>query len=208
MELAFGMFQKFVFMWGFFVIGWREGTYRKGVLFFPRMEAIFSWILKRAPARFVSWAFVRIFGKKNLPVFEKFLEIPRWKKIPCIPPEILCEKWIFEDNNSFVIEVSDYSRDFRERWTDRFPDKNSCATYVFLKIDGELICEPLLFIYVDGCRNFVPCPRRSELEVDGGYFWNRRSLEYRVFERIGFLDPLHEGIEKFAKRSGISIVDR
>ena len=165
------------------------------------METILLWILKKAPAWFVSWSFRKIFGKKNLAVFERILELPKWKKVSFDSPE----KWIFEDDNSFVIEVSNESRDFTEKWTDHFPDKKSFAAEVSLRIGGELAHKPLLFIGVDGWRNFVPCPMASEASEDQYYYWDKNSLEYKVFKKVSYLDALYKNIEEFGKRCGVLI---
>lgn len=165
------------------------------------METVSLWILKKSPAWFVSWSFRKIFGKKNLSVFERLLELPRWKKVSFGPNE----KWIFEDDNSFVIEKSDDSRDFSEEWTKRFPDQKAFANEVSLKVGGELVHKTLLFVGVDGWRNFVPCPNISEAFEKRYYYWDKNSLEYKVFERVGYLDPIYKNIEDFGKSCGVLI---
>ena len=165
------------------------------------MDSISLWILKKTPAWFVSWSFKKIFGKKNLVVFERRLELPKWKKVSFGPNE----KWIFEDDNSFTIEISDESREFTEEWTKRFPDQRAFATEVYLKINGELVNNSLLFIGVDGWRNFVPCPQKSSAFGKDYPYWDRTTLEYKVFQRIGFLDHLYRNLEEFGKRCGALI---
>lgn len=162
---------------------------------------ITSIILKKSSARFVLWSFRKIFGKKNLIVFEKSLEISKWKKVSPKPDE----KWIFEDDNSFTIEISQDSRDFSQEWTNKFPDKNASATEVSLKINGELINQTLLFVSVDGGRNLVPCPKFSEVYNESYFYWDRNSLDFKVFERIGYLDPLYNNIEDFSIKCGVLI---
>jgi len=165
------------------------------------METIYLLILKKTPAWFVSWAFRKIFGKKNLDVFERILELSKWKKVSFDSPE----KWIFEDDNSFVIEISDASRDFKEKWTDHFPDKKSHATEVILKINGERVHTPLLFIGVDGWRYFVPCPKKIRENGVYEYYWDSKSLEYKVFSIIGSVDYLFSDLEKFGEACDVSI---
>lgn len=137
-------------------------------------------------------------------MFERLLELPKWKKVSFGPNE----KWIFEDDNSLVIEVSSESRDFRQEWTERFPDKSAFAFEVSLKIGGELVHKTFLFVGVDGCRNFVPCPKASEAFDERYFYWDKNSLEYKVFERVGYLDPLYETIEDFGKRCGVLVTNR
>lgn len=165
------------------------------------METVSLWILKSAPAWFVSWSFRKIFGKRNLQVFERILELPKWKKVSFDSPE----KWIFEDDNSFVIEVSSKSRDFSERWTDHFPSKKSFAVEVLLKINGERVHTPLLFVGVDGRRYFVPCPKISEAYGGKYYYWDTQALEYRVFKVIGRVDYLFDNLDKFGESCGVKI---
>lgn len=165
------------------------------------MDTITLWILKKTPAWFVSWSFRKVFGRKNLVVFERLLEIPKWKKVSFGPSE----KWIFEDDNSFTIEISDDSRNFSEEWTKKFPDQKAFATEVSLKIGGELVHKNLLFVGVDGYRSFVPCPNVSEAFEDRYYYWVKDSLEYKVFERIGYLDSFYKDIVDFGKRCGVLV---
>lgn len=41
------------------------------------MTTLASWIIKKSPAWFVSRSFRKIFGRKNLIIFEKILEISK-----------------------------------------------------------------------------------------------------------------------------------
>lgn len=163
--------------------------------------SIETYILRKAPAWFVSWSFRKIFGKKNLEVFERILEIPKWKKVTYDSPE----KWIFEDDNSFVIEISSESRDFTEEWTEHFPDKNSHAVEIYLKINNERVVTPLLFVAVDGWRYLVPCPKISETYGERYRYWDKESLEYKVFNVIGSVDYLYDSLESFGKACGVLI---
>ena len=165
------------------------------------METVSLWFLKKFPAWFVSWFFRKTFGRKSLVVFERLLELPSWMKVSSGPDE----KWIFEDDNSFTIEISDESRDFSQEWTKKFPDKKAFATEVSLKINGELVHKSLLFVGVDGWRNFVPCPKTAVAYDKSYYYWNKDSLEFKVFERIGFLDSLYNNMEEFGKKCGVLI---
>jgi hypothetical protein len=164
------------------------------------METIATWILKKAPAWLVSWSFRKIFGKKDLVAFQKMLELEKRKKVSFSP-----EKWIFEDDNSFVIEISDESRDFAEKWTDYFPDKRSFAVEVFLKVSGEMVHTPLRFVAVDGYRYFVPCPEIAEAYGERYYYWDMESLEYKVFKIIGRVDYLFSSLQKFGESCGVKI---
>ncbi len=160
------------------------------------------FILKKAPAWFVSWSFRKIFGNKNLAVFERLLELPKWEKILPDHPQ----KWIFTDDNSFTIEVSGESREFVENWTKRFLDQKAYAVDIYLKISGELVAKPLLFVGVDGWRNFVPLPRQAEdAEGDRYFYFDKNSLEFKVFERIGFLDSMYKDIGEFGRRCGVLV---
>ena len=86
------------------------------------MNSLLVWILRKTPAWLVVWSHKKIYGKKDILIFQKFLELnDNWQKVQFDCPE----KWIFKDDNSFTIEVPSESRDFKEEWTDKFPDKNS-----------------------------------------------------------------------------------
>jgi hypothetical protein len=168
------------------------------------METISLWILKKAPAWFVSWSFRKIFGKKNLEVFERLLELPKWKKVSIDSPE----KWIFSDDNSFVIEVSNETSEFSEPWTDYFPDRRSFRVDVFLKINGELITNALSFIAVDGWCYFVPMPKTSCAYGERYFYWSKESLEYKVFKIIGKVDYLYKDLKEFGDACGVNLVEK
>ncbi len=167
------------------------------------METVSLWILKKAPAWFVSWSFRKIFGKKNLDVFGRILELPKWEKVSYNSPE----KWIYKDDNSFVIEISDESKDFKEPWTECFPDKDSKAVEVYLKIGGELATKPISFVGVDGFRYFVPCPKISSVHEQRYFYYEKNSIEYKVFKIIGNVSYMYtdKSLEEFAKRCKIII---
>lgn len=165
------------------------------------MQIISTWILKKAPATFVSWSFRKIFGKKNLQVFERMLELPNWKKVSFYNPE----KWIFEDDNSFTIELTPESRDFTQDWTNRFLDKKAFVIEVILKINGELVHKHLMFVSVDGARSLVPCPEITEVFGIKYYYWDSESLENKVFRIIGYIDPLYGNLETFGTFCNVKI---
>lgn len=167
------------------------------------MEAISTFIIKKAPAWFISWSFRKIFGKRNLAVFERLLEIPKWKKVSFGPNE----KWIFNEDNSFTIEKSDESDSFKEPWTDHFPDPNASKSEVYLKIGGELVHKSILFISVDGCRYFVPCPKRDTAYDKTYYYWDKSSLEYKVFNVIGDIKygNFYKSLEEFGNRCNVLV---
>ena len=178
----------------------RDTLFRASFVYYRAM-GISAWIVNRIPAWVVLWSFRKIFGRKDLVVFSRMLELQRWKEVSFDNPK----KWIFEDDNSFVIEVSSESRDFTQPWTNRFPDKTSVAVEVILKINGERVHTPLLFVGVDGWRYFVPCPKIGEAYGKSYYFWDTESLEYKVFNIIGRLESLYDSLEKFGEACGVKI---
>lgn len=158
-------------------------------------------ILRKAPAWFVSWYFRKIFGKKNLEIFKRILELDKWEKVSEDP-----EKWIFKEDNSFVIEVSNESRDFTEEWTKKFDDQSSRAKEVFLKINNELVTKPVLFVLVDGGRYFVPCPERKVVDGNVYYYWDKKSLKYKIFKRVGDVSYLSfKNLKDFGQKCGVQI---
>jgi hypothetical protein len=140
--------------------------------------------------------------KNTLTDFGKMLEESTWAYEAIDDSEV----WIAELDNTFQIARGERTRDFRERWTDVHPDRNSAAYPVYLKINNNIIRE-LAFISVDGGRIFVPMPQSrptSEDEVE--YFWNMHSLEVKVCMVIGSY-YIYNDIRGVAKRSHIALVE-
>ena len=124
------------------------------------------------------------FGNKDLKTFIRLLNSSDWRKVSDNP-----EKWIFNQDNSFVIEEGVDAKDFTEKWTQNFPNKfGSNRKEVYLKISSELIEKPLIFISLDGGRYFVPMPKLDRAYDEAYYYWDRESIEYKVFKIIGFLN--------------------
>ncbi len=165
------------------------------------MESVFLFILKKTPAWFVSWSFRRVFGRKDVVVFERLLELPKWKKVSFDSPE----KWIFEDDNSFTIEVCNDPDRFSEPWTDYFPDTHSFKEKVLLKINGELVTGRIFFVCVDGGRYFVPMPQTSIVHDRRHFYWDKQSLDYKLFKVIGRVDCLYGSLEEFGDACGVKI---
>lgn len=160
------------------------------------------WLIKKILFWFISWSHKKIFGKRSIAIFERFLESDNWEKVEFGPTE----KWIYKDDNSFVIEIIDNDRSFVEPWTDKFADKKAFALTVNLKLNGELVHKSLTFVLVDGCRNCVPCPKVSNAYDEIYYFWDKNSLEYKIFEKIGMLDSLYPDLERFGMMCGVKLV--
>jgi len=159
------------------------------------------WIIKKVPAKFVAWYFKKIFGKKDLAIFERILEISKWDKVSF--NEV--EKWIFRDDNSFVIDIQDAPSLFNEEWTEIFPDKSASKVEVFLKINNELITKPLTFVYVDGGKYFVPLPKKTIKDDEVEYSWHKNSLESKVFQIIGDVKYSCKNLEEFAKMCNVKV---
>ena len=97
------------------------------------------------------------------------------------------------------------SRSFTERWTKVYPDPNSSASPVYLRIGGNVIKE-LTFITLDGGRIFVPLPDLKSIDEDTvEYFWNLQSLEAKVCNIIDEF-CIYESLEGVAARSKIKVV--
>ena len=137
---------------------------------------------------------------RNLQTFERFLELYNWNK------EIIEGKefWICEHDTSYQIEIGEKDSEFSEQWTKVYLDSyGSWKTCVYLSIGGNRI-KQLIFVAMDGGRIFVPLPERV---YDGDklyYFWERKSLAFKVSNIIGQYD-IYNSIEGIAGRSKIEI---
>lgn len=114
------------------------------------------------------------------------------------------EVWVCKSNNTFQIQRGERTRDFTERWTTMFPDRNSSAYPVFLKIGGTVVKE-LTFISMDGGRIFVPMADLRPSNGDVEYFWNVNSLEVKVCRIVGTY-YIHKDLEGVAHVSQVMLV--
>lgn len=140
--------------------------------------------------------------RNTLRYFEDLLQSSDWTKSFVGHSEI----WMAIADNTFQIEKGDLYREFRERWTTVYPDRNSAAYPVYLKINSTTIKE-LTFISMDGGRIFVPMAevrRTSEDEIE--HFWNLNSLEVKVCRIIGNY-YLYENLEGIAGMSKVTLVE-
>ena len=137
-------------------------------------------IIRKLPVKVVLWLVRSKFGKRDIKTFTKFLSSNDWEKVGYNP-----EKWIFKEDNSFVIEEGQDRTDFEEEWTKVFPDRIAKAKEVYLKIGGELIHKPLHFVSADCGRYFVPMPKISEAHGERYFYWDKDSIEYKVCSIVG-----------------------
>jgi hypothetical protein len=140
--------------------------------------------------------------RNTLRDFENLLETSRWTKSVIGHTEV----WMADADNTFQIEQGKRTREFRERWTTVYPDPNSSAYPVYLKINGTIIKE-LTFISMDGGRILVPMPGVRPLS--GGaveYFWNLNSLEVKVCRIIGSYYG-YQDLEGVARMSKVSVIE-
>jgi hypothetical protein len=75
--------------------------------------------------------------KNTLADFERLLEESSWTKQFVGDTDI----WIADADNTFQIVQGERTRDFRERWTEVYPDSNSGAYPIYLKINNNVIKE-------------------------------------------------------------------
>jgi len=144
----------------------------------------------------------RLKSKNTLQDFENLLESSQWHK------EFIdhTELWNADDDNTFQIECGQKFRQFKEKWTDVYPDPDSSASPVYLKINGNVIKE-INFISMDGGRIFVPMPdiRLRDDEIVE-YFWNLNSLEVKVCRVVGSY-YIYNNLKGVAKRSKIEVIE-
>lgn len=140
--------------------------------------------------------------RNTLRDFENLLRTSTWTKSFVDHTEI----WMADTDNTFQIEQGESTREFKERWTTVYPDPNSTAYPVYLKINGITIKE-LMFISMDGGRIFVPMAE-VRLDATGSteYFWNLNGLEVLVCRIIGNY-YIYESLEGVAQTSRVVLVE-
>lgn len=138
---------------------------------------------------------------KNIETFKNLVENASWRK------ELIKHKevWICDKDNTFQIEVGEPDGEFREKWTQVYPDTQNVSGYpVYLRINNTTIKE-LAFVSCGGGRIFVPLP---ELQSEGNqtvYIWKINSLQYKVCQIIGQY-YIYQNIEGIARMSKIRII--
>lgn len=139
--------------------------------------------------------------EKNIRNFERFVENEEWKKEFIDNKEV----WICQKDNTYQIEIGQEGRDFKEEWTQVYPDKQHTTLYpVYLKIGGVQI-KQISFIFLDGGRIFVPLPKIITENDSRFFIWNRESLEYKIGKIIGYY-YIYDSLEGVAKMSKIKII--
>lgn len=140
--------------------------------------------------------------RNTLSDFEDLLRTSAWTKSFVGHAEI----WMADADNTFQIEQGESTREFKERWTTVYPDPNSTAYPVYLKINGTTIKE-LTFISMDGGRIFVPMAGvRLDATEAPEYFWNLNSLEVWVCRIIGSY-YIYKTLEGVARTSKVTLVE-
>ncbi len=141
-------------------------------------------------------------SRNTLRDFENLLETSGWTKSVIDHTEVS----IADVDNIFQIEQGERTREFRERWRTVYPDQNSSAYPVYLKINGTIIKE-LTFISMDGGRIFVPMAGvRPVSEGTVEYFWNLNSLEVKVCRIVGTY-YIYQDLEGVARMSKVSVIE-
>ncbi|WP_442762008.1 hypothetical protein [Malikia spinosa] len=140
--------------------------------------------------------------RNTLSDFEDLLRNSAWTKSFIGEAEI----WMADVDSTFQIERGESAGEFREVWTAIYPDPNSAAYPVYLKINGVTIKE-LRFISIDGGRIFVPMAGvRINEKAAMEYFWNLNSLEILVCRIIGSY-YIYESLEGVAGTSKIMLIE-
>lgn len=142
-------------------------------------------------------------SKNTLADFEERLSSDKWSKTYVDNREV----WICSADNTFQIHESEHHRPFQEPWTKGFPDPNSTASEIYLKI-GPTTIHQVTFVSLDGRRVFVPVPNlrgRGDSD-DPQYVWSRSSLEFKLCGVIGQY-YIHNDLHGIARRTGVELVD-
>jgi hypothetical protein len=139
--------------------------------------------------------------RNTLDNFERMLKASNWTKMSIGHTEV----WMADADNTYQIECGEITREFAEAWTTVYPDRNSSARPVYLKLNSNTIKE-LTFVAMDGGRIFVPMAGiRQTGNNKSEHFWNLSSLEVMVCRIIGTYYR-YETLEGVAKQSGVTIV--
>lgn len=140
--------------------------------------------------------------RNTLRDFEDLLATSKWTKTSIARSEI----WVADADNTFQIQQGERTREFIERWTNVYPDPNSSAYPVYLKIGGTIV-KGLTFISMDGGRIFVPMADVRPIEGDGvEYFWNVNSLAVKVCRIVGSYYR-YDDLEGVARMSKVAVVE-
>lgn len=140
--------------------------------------------------------------QNTLQDFEQALESSSWHEATTNDSGI----WVCDSNNTFQIERGERTGEFTERWTTVYPDRNSSAYPVYLKM-GNVIVKEMIFISMDGGRIFVPMTEaRPTNGRDIEYFWNINSLAVKVCRVIGSYH-IYNNLEGIANMSRVVIIE-
>lgn len=138
--------------------------------------------------------------ENTLEYFNYLLDNSSWNKEIIKNNEI----WISNEDNSFQIHHGNLEGEFRENWTDCYPDPIAYKYPVYLKINNSIIKE-LTFISIDGGRIFVPSAEKKIEDKNVINFWNLESLRIKVCNVIGQY-YIYNDIYGIAKVSKIEII--
>lgn len=134
--------------------------------------------------------------------FERILESSSWERTNIDHKEV----WVCAADNTFQIVQGEQTREFKEPWTTVYPDRNSSAYPVYLRIGATTVKE-LTFISMDGGRIFVPM---AEVQPIGGsgveYFWRTKGLAVKVCRVIGAF-YIYKDLEGVARMSKVALRD-
>ena len=100
------------------------------------------------------------------------------------------QTWICKDTDEYqLVEWNTVVENFKEIWTDIFPDNENNFSYqLFLKRNGIIVRE-FTWVSCDGGRVRMPIPDRknhwkNKRECIMDYFFLKDSLEYRMLQKI------------------------
>lgn len=124
------------------------------------------------------------------------------------------EVYFYKNDNNYKIKQADErNQDWtaRESWMVNFPDSSIFEYKVFLKYGESQIAE-FSFLYCDGCRYFIPIPKKKCIKqgddwhcLEFEYYWEKESIEYNTGEIIGRFYH-YTNLEEVAKFCGIKII--
>ena len=131
-----------------------------------------------------------------------------WESIPGLEDETLHYRQFPEF--TVVIHNQKVNDDFKEDWTQNFPDKKAESVYVDVKYHATIL-ERTLFVHCDGWRHTAPAPRFQKRSDDSyDYYYVESDLSYRLYKLIVHSrrgDQSRNEMDLFFNYSGIKVVN-
>jgi len=132
--------------------------------------------------------------------FKKYLKNTNdWEKFNGIENHLSIYRYKKYPNFQIIINLDqEITKDFREEWMKKYPDDNhNFSVYVKLEANTMLLKKEL-FVFLDGCRYFVPVPKISITEKkDRQFYYDEQQIQ--LYKIIGKHPSDKNNIDIFIK---------